>query len=492
MSLTWGSQYQIKENKSDWTSNRIQPIAEFKVPERSEQKIIGYEDLYGRNLYRNIRSDYFAGSNIITIVGENEIRVDFSTNIERPTVQLRALDALDISKTYTLSFYVTLLRESEQTLSFGLHGTGEPDQGIVLEPDVKTKITHTFSPSISGSSRLFLYTALTTVLQSLHVEEVKVEEGTVATPFVPEVTDAGGENAYKQKYMNQLTEGQLIPESWISYPLGIFLVATPKKKETGAIVTREIEAYDKLLILKEDKITDRTLFKKNNTYYSSMVSVFESAGINKYNFENDGKRLMVDKEYEPGTEKLAILNDLASDLNFTQFWVDEFGYFRSGKYLAPSERSVDYEYIEGEMSINVIGMEEELDLFNLPNVFYMTVTNPDMQSPLSATSINDNANHPRSIPSLGRRVVSYEEKDDIADKEALQAYIDRVAYETSQIFGKVTFSTAFMPFHSYSNILWIQNKTLGIDGKYSETDWTIDLEPGADMIHVARRTIKLT
>jgi len=279
---------------------------------------------------------------------------------------------------------------------------------------------------------------------------------------------------------------------WIDFSLGVFLISSPTKIEEGQSIYREVEAYDKLLIMKEDRVTYRYTIFAGVRYYDAMVQLFSDAGIIHYNIENSDKLLSTDKEYEPGTEKLAILNDLASDLNYTPFWVDEWGYFRSNQYRSPQEQAEDYIYADDEMSIVEPGSEEELDLFGLPNVFSVIVSNPDTEEVFVSTAENNNPNHPRSIPSLGRRVVRFEEKDDIADQESLDAYVERLAFQSSQIYGRVKFTTAIMPFHSYSNVLRIINKKLGINDKYAEVNWSMSLQAGASMSHEVRRVVSLT
>ncbi|MBU9724119.1 MULTISPECIES: hypothetical protein [Bacillaceae] len=283
-----------------------------------------------------------------------------------------------------------------------------------------------------------------------------------------------------------------IEGGWIAFSLGIFLFSSPIRVEVGGSIYRDVEAYDKLLIVKEDKITDRYTIKAGTTYYNAMVSLLNSAGVSKHNIENNGKTISNDKEYEPGTEKLRILNDLASDLNYTPFWVDEYGFFRSYQYRSPQEQPVDYEYADDDMSVTLNGMEEELDLFDLPNVFTVFVANPDTEEEYISTVENTNPNHPRSIENLGRRVVRFEEKDDIADQEALDSYVDRLASESSQVYGRLKFETAIMPFHSYSNVLRIRNSTLGINQRYSETNWSIPLQSGGNMTHEVRRVVSLS
>lgn len=278
---------------------------------------------------------------------------------------------------------------------------------------------------------------------------------------------------------------------WISFSLGIFLLASPTKQEQGKSIYREIEAYDKLLILRDDKIDKRITLSAGGSYYNAMRNILLGAGVTKINIENTGKTLPNDKEYEPGTSRLSIANDLASDINFTQIWIDEYGYARSEQYRSPAEQAPDYEYTDDDLSVMLEGSEEELDLFDIPNVFTVVVSNPDIDEIFTSTVVNNNPDHPRSVPNLGRRVVRFEEKDDIADQAALDSYVERLAFESSQIYGRVRFRTAIMPFHSYSNVLRIRNQTLVIDDKYSEVSWSIPLEPGGEMEHEVRKVVSL-
>src|SRR5690606_20568111 len=124
------------------------------------------------------------------------------------------------------------------------------------------------------------------------------------------------------RWMEREVSYETIPARFLAYPLGIFLLSSPTKVEVGGRVYRDIEAYDKSLIVKEDRVQARYTITAGTSYYAAMVAVLTSAGITKYNIENNGKTLPVTKEYEPGTEKLTILNDLASDLNFTPLFVD--------------------------------------------------------------------------------------------------------------------------------------------------------------------------
>lgn len=290
----------------------------------------------------------------------------------------------------------------------------------------------------------------------------------------------------------------LVEGKWIEYPLGVFILSSPTKKEQGDFIYRDIEAYDKLVILQEDKYTDRTIFKKGTRYVDAVISVLLSAGITKYNILSNENVLGEDMEYEPGTEKYKPIADFLNAINYNPLNVDEYGYVTSQPYVSPQVKSPDYRYELDEFSVVAHGMEEELDLYAVPNVWVAYYSNADSvgannPNPVTLRSVytNSNPDSPTSTVSRGRNIVDYRKVEEIADQIALNAYVQRIAFEASQIYGKVKFQTAIMPFHGFQNVLYLRNPTLGIDGKYAETSWKITLKSGALMDHEVRAVINV-
>jgi hypothetical protein len=278
---------------------------------------------------------------------------------------------------------------------------------------------------------------------------------------------------------------------WIEFSLGIFLLSSPTKKDESGFVVRTVEAYDGLIILDQDKFTERTYFPAGTTYEKAVTDILKSAGITKINIDiPSGAKLPNDKEYATGDSKLSAINDLLDSVNNTPLWVDSGGYFRSSPYERPDEKAIGYTYSDQELSIIVEGVEEELDIFDVPNSWVVTVSNPEGES-MTARRDNTNINSPTSIPSRGRRIVDFRQVDDIASREALNAYVERIASEASQVYGKVTFETPIMPHHEYYDVIELKYAPLGIDDRFSETSWTIKLEAGAMMTHEARRVVSI-
>lgn len=282
---------------------------------------------------------------------------------------------------------------------------------------------------------------------------------------------------------------QMPDGGWIEFSLGIFIPSTPTKKDKLGNIVREVEAYDSLVILEQDKFTKRTGFLAGTTYEVVINSILESSGIKKINIRYpESKTLSSDKEWAIGDSKLQAINDLLTEINMNSLWVDVDGYFVSYPYQSPADRAIDYKYSDQELSIIIEGIEEELDLFDIPNSWVVVATNPESE-PMVATRENHSEESLTSIESRGRVIVDFREVNDIADQATLEAYIDRIAFEASQVYGRINFSSPIMPMHEYYDVIGLTYGPLEIDGKFAEMNWTIPLEAGAEMKHELRRVV---
>lgn len=277
---------------------------------------------------------------------------------------------------------------------------------------------------------------------------------------------------------------------WIEYSMGIFLLSSPTKREENGNIYRDVESYDGLKVLLDDRFDKRYVIQEKSSYLKAITDILLEAGITKINIAETDLMLRTTKEFEIGTEKLRVINELLQEINYTSLWVDENGYYTAKPYILPNEREIEYTYADDKLSIMYPGIEEELDLFNVPNKFIVVASNPE-RSPLVSRYENINPKSLTSIPSRERVIVDYREVDDIANQEALDEYTKRIAYEASQVFGYVNFNTTIMPFHSYSDLLEIKNSILGIEANYVETRWRMKLKAGTQMEHTARRVIQI-
>jgi len=278
---------------------------------------------------------------------------------------------------------------------------------------------------------------------------------------------------------------------WVEWPLGVFVLSTPPRKtDISGIVIREVEAYDLLQVVLDDKVDDRYTVTSGTNYITAVKTLLDSAGLTGHNLTATSKTLPADRDWQPGTTKLEIINDLLRAINYRSLFMDENGGAVAQTYVSPSDRASEYTYKDDHDSVIFPEVEHSLDLFEVANKWVLVVTEPDRE-PLVSTYTNTSSNSPTSTVNRGRTIVDYREYQEAADQSSLDARAKRIAFEASQVYEHVDFETAIMPMHSDSDIYTLEFSKLGISAKYSEHTWSFDLKTGARMKHRIRRVISI-
>jgi hypothetical protein len=309
----------------------------------------------------------------------------------------------------------------------------------------------------------------------------------------------------KRKGNFQFKEAELNDVDWLNdkvqpvfilnreheFELGVFMISSPTRSLRKKSIFRNVECFDTSLVLLEDKFDTRYRVIKGTNYTTAITQIIGSAGIWKINIPFLDAKIKTDREFEIGTSKLEAVNYLLQEINYTSIWVDELGNFTANPYILPNDRIVEYSYKNDDMSIILPDTSvEEIDLFSVPNKWVVVATNPETESLVSKYT-NDNGGSPTSTVNRRRTIVDFREVDDIANQSILDDYVRRIAYEASNVYGKFIFDTAIMPHHSYMDALFCEHTDLGINNKYIETSWEMDLRAGGKMRHSARRVIQL-
>ena len=329
------------------------------------------------------------------------------------------------------------------------------------------------------------------------IGELTSKGGSISFNSLAEIKRSGNfiilDEDYKHvDWINSRIQPVMILNNEHEFPLGVFLINSPSKKIINGVIHREIEAYDASLILVEDKFENRFIVPKGANYVTAITQILNSAGILNVNIQNSDLVLNTAREWEIGTPKLEVVNQLLSEMNYTSLWVDEVGYFRADPYILPTFRDVEYEYRNNEISIIKRNTsEEEIDLFSVPNKFIVVATNPETDEAMVARYTNDNVDSPTSTLSRRRSIVDHRFINDIPNQATLEEYVRRIAYEATNVFGKFYFQTALMPHHSYSDCLYIVHDELDVEDKFIETGWDMELVAGGSMTHNCRRVINI-
>lgn len=276
---------------------------------------------------------------------------------------------------------------------------------------------------------------------------------------------------------------------YVEWPLGVFLLSTPSRSyQDGAVVLREIQGYDQLLVLQDDKVTARHFVAAGTQYTAAITTLLTGMNLS-LNITASPLTLAVDQEWEPGTSKLKILNELLGAINYESATFNEDGVLVCRPYISPSARASEYTYAVDADSVLSGNIEQTLDLYSIPNQWTRSVSEPD-RAPLTSTYINNSPSSPTSTVNRGR-VISDFDTDDAPDQATLNAKTARLGFEASQVYEIVQFETIGMPVHQNNDVFVVEIDDLALNAAFSEHEWSLPLEPGALMRHKARRIVSV-
>lgn len=275
---------------------------------------------------------------------------------------------------------------------------------------------------------------------------------------------------------------------FVEYPQGVFLLSSPRRNidEQGR-VTRDVEAFDALQVYSDDLMSTRYAVPRLGIVTDYVKTLL---GNVPQVVAPSNRVLGTAMEWEPGTSKLRIINDLLSVINYESLSFDEDGRALVRPYVAPTSRAEEYEYATDTHGLIVPNVDQELDLFSIPNKWTLVVSEPEMPA-LVASYTNADPGSPTSTIRRGRTITDFRTEQDAVDLTTLQEKAARLAFEASQIYEAIDFSTAMMPIHSGNDVYRLRYDPLAINARYSEQSWSFDLKAGATMKHRARRVVSV-
>lgn len=281
-----------------------------------------------------------------------------------------------------------------------------------------------------------------------------------------------------------------IGDQYAEFPIGVFIPSTPRRNGSDGANEWTIEAYDRTVILAEDGLDEPLYIQAGTLYLDAIQDVLVSTGIENIMVQDYVYTVIpADREFEIGQSKIDVVNALLSEINFNKIYCDVDGRFVLSAFKEPSPDRIDFTYTADALSIISADTSAETDFYGMPNVFIAVCSNPDLDIDYRSVYVNDNPLSEFSTVQRGRRIISeVYQPDQIASQVDLDAYIRRIAFEQTQTASEtVSFRTALMPVHGLLDTLEIRHPD--INGVFSESSWTLPLEAGAEMDHIARRVV---
>lgn len=275
----------------------------------------------------------------------------------------------------------------------------------------------------------------------------------------------------------------------LRYPLGKFIIS-PSFSISGPEKSVAINGYDLGKIAMDDKIVTRTVKNKDAFYTVELqemllelypVCSVESSQLKRPNIA----------EWEPGSSKLQIMNDILTSLNYYPLHFSEYGIPLAKPYILPESQPIDMYYKADKESVILPSSSLESNRFEIPNKFVRYVENVDSQY-LISSYVNDDPKDKLSIVNRGRTIVDIQSVSDIASQNELDAYVRRCAASRMAVVDTIIFRTLNMPGHGFKNCLYLDAEELGIREKLIEIGWEMDLKIGGEMIHKCTKVVSVS
>ncbi|MDR1705850.1 MAG: hypothetical protein LBS19_14370 [Clostridiales bacterium] len=277
----------------------------------------------------------------------------------------------------------------------------------------------------------------------------------------------------------------------VEWPLGLFILGSPRREFNDGASTVKIGAYDRTMILEEDRFTERFYISRGTAYAGAVERILNTSGIIESNIAQSDYALVDDIEYPAGMRKRQVINTLLRCMNYSPVFADENGVITAFSYIMPGDRGVNISYSSKRDSIIYPRLEESLEMAGTPNVYVCVASNVERAEIRSVYENNDQSS-PFSIQRRGRRIVDYAEIDNITSQELLDLYAKRTAVERTAACDRLSFSTVLMPGHGFSTTLLLDiPEVLDEPARFSECAWDMDLRYDGEMRHEVRRVITL-
>ena len=253
--------------------------------------------------------------------------------------------------------------------------------------------------------------------------------------------------------------------SWISYPLGIYLLSSPNRESSSGYIARNIEIYDKLLILEQDIISASYTVASGTNVVTEVTSIITGAGETGVSIEATTEVTAAAKTWEAGTSKLRIINDLLGSINYFTLRANNAGRYTSQPYVLPAARGISWEFIDNSEGLYLPSFTQELDYYFVPNKVVLVVSNPE-QTELTATATNEDASSPFSYQARGRWIVDFRTEIEATSQSVLDDKAERILAEGMQLNEGIEYQHAYIPLELH-NAVTFKNSQLGISANYT-------------------------
>jgi len=266
--------------------------------------------------------------------------------------------------------------------------------------------------------------------------------------FAPEARDADG-RPVEIDWLSDEIQPVLVLDG-VAHPLGVFLPATPRATATDVSKSVSMEAYDRCWRVRDTRSAFVWYWPAGTLYLDAVEQLLTAAGITTV-IKTQSSAVFAEarEDWALGESHLAIINELLHEINYKSLYFDSSGaavlepatvpeaaavrhvvYAWTADALPDAAELREIRRRNPEAIFALAEIKRTTDVFEAPNSWIVTCTNPDKAALMVATARNDNAQSPLSIPRRGREITRLVSVNNIPSQPELQAYADRLCSES--------------------------------------------------------------
>ena len=262
---------------------------------------------------------------------------------------------------------------------------------------------------------------------------------------------------------------------WERFAMGTFICQTPRTTWSSGKPTVEVRAYSTLLALSDDKPSVFHTVRSNADCIETAISMLKEGiapVIPCYETLAMGSdfALTADSSWLDGAKEVAAVAEM-------DVLVDPYGRPYLAPVKDPSGLSPSWTYEDGENSILMPGVDDELDWYGLPNAIEVVISGENRTVIGIAENTTGSA---MSIDARGRRVFKRVTDADLpssATQTAVTRYASRLLAEEGAAERKFTYEHGLCPV-VLGDCVRVKSKRSGIDARARVVKQTIKLGTG--------------
>jgi hypothetical protein len=271
----------------------------------------------------------------------------------------------------------------------------------------------------------------------------------------------------------------------IRFNLGVFVMTTPDTALGESPRTYTVSGFDQLYLL-QTCIGDSYAVGAGENVLDAVRQVLASADIHApvlLDTSGSAKTLATAMVW-PQTSSdnptwILVANDLLAAIGYRGLWCDQDGTFRSGPYVLPQNRPVEWVFDVGSLTVGMVadGRTVVNDLWSLPN--WMTfVRNGLTTTPVNGSGmyvVSNWSNGPSSVDSVERIVKGPTVYLDAVSQDDLEIQGDRLFAAATRTSEVITAKVSPFPAAGHFDQVTYNDPDLGIPRRAQCRSWSLPL-----------------